>query len=136
MTDKAEIKAYLLELLKDKADFALLFGSWAMDEEQITLESDVDCGVFFHSNIVADNSYWNIAEYFEHNLGRKLDIVCLNTADIIISAQIVVTGEVLFSQSKEQLDGWRAQVMSRYFDFKQSRKIIEENILVRPNHGS
>ena len=135
MHNKDEIKAYLLELLQDKADFALLFGSWAKGNEQINPESDVDCGVFFHADVVADNSYWEIAEQFEYNVGRKLDLICLNNADIIISSQIIATGEVLFAQSKNQLDAWRAQVMSRYFDFKQSRKNIEENILVRPNYG-
>ncbi|MDA3903796.1 MAG: nucleotidyltransferase domain-containing protein [Desulfuromusa sp.] len=131
---KDKIKAILIDLLRDKADFALLFGSWAKDEARITRESDVDCGVFFHPAIVADKSYFDIAEHFEYTLGRKLDIVCLNTADIIIASQIVATGEVFFAHSKTQLDAYRAQVMSRYLDFKQSRKIIEDNILVRPNY--
>ncbi len=132
---KAEIKTVLLELLQDKADFALLFGSWAKDAAKVTRESDVDCGVFFYPAVVADSSYFEIAEYFENIVGRKLDIVCLNTADIIISAQIIATGEALFVRSKDQLDLYRANVMSRYLDFKKSRKIIEDHILVRPNNG-
>lgn len=135
MNDKVEIKEFLLELLQDKADFALLFGSLAKGDGQGRAESDVDCGVFFHSDIAADNSYWDIAERFEVKFGRKLDLVCLNKTDIIISAQILAHSELLFAKSESQVDAWRAQVMSRYFDFKQSRRIIEENILVRPNHG-
>jgi len=133
--EKDKIKTVLIELLHDKADFALLFGSWVKDEARITRESDVDCGVFFHPAIVADKSYFDIAERFEFTVGRKLDIVCLNTADIIIASQIVATGEEIFAHSKNQLDAYRAHVMSRYLDFKQSRKIIEGNILVRPNYG-
>lgn len=133
--EKDKIIKNLIELLRDKADFALLFGSWAKDEARITKESDVDCGVFFYPEIVADKSYFDIAEHFEYTLGRKLDIVCLNSADIIIAAQIVATGEEVFINSRNQLDVYRAHVMSRYLDFKQSRKVIEDNILVRPNYG-
>jgi len=135
MKSKAEIKKILIELIHDKADFALLFGSWAKGEGYTTSRSDVDCGVFFYPAIIKDRSYFEIVDHFESMVGLKLDIVCLNTADVIISSQIVATGEVLFMQSKNQLDAYRANVMSRYLDFKQSRKIIEDNILVRPNHG-
>jgi predicted nucleotidyltransferase len=111
MKTKNEIKAILKDLLVDKADFALLFGS-LVKQAQFSSESDVDCGVFLHSEHVEDLSYFDIAEQFEHIVGRKLDLVCLNTADT-----------------------YKANVMSRYVDFKQSRKTIEDNILVRPNYG-
>ena len=135
MKMKNEIKKILTELLIDKADFALLFGSWAKGEAYTTNESDVDCGVYFYPQIVKDRSYYALAEQFESVVGRKLDIICLNNADIIIASQIVATGEELFSHSKNKLDAYRANVMSRYLDFKQSRKIIEDNILIRPNYG-
>lgn len=135
LEEKQKIKACLEELFLDKADFAFLFGSWAKQTARVTVDSDVDCGVFSHTQSADELSYFDVAEQFEHLMDRKLDIVCLNTADVIISAQIVATGEEIFAKSKDQLDAWRAQVMSRYFDFKQSRKIIENNILVRPNHG-
>jgi predicted nucleotidyltransferase len=135
MNKKDEIRAILIELLFEKADFALLFGSWAKDNARITRESDVDCGVFFNSDIVADQSYFDIAEHFELMVGRKLDIVCLNTADIIIASQVITTGEELFAKSKQQLVAYRTKIISRYLDFKKSRKIIEDNILVRPNYG-
>ena len=47
MIDKNDIMACLKDLLEDKADFALLFGSWAGEGLGMTAESDVDCGVFF-----------------------------------------------------------------------------------------
>ena len=132
---KNEIQTILTNLLINKADFALLFGSWIKGNDLVNAESDVDCGVFFRSEIVDDKSYFDIAEQFESIVGRKLDLVCLNTADIIIAAQIVATGEKLFSHSQNQFDTYQANVISRYIDFKQSRKIIEKNILIRPNYG-
>ena len=135
MKTKAEIEKILRELLQDKADFAFLFGSWAKGEAAVRDESDVDCGAFFHPSIVENLSYFDIAEQFELLVGRKLDLICLNTADIIIASQVVVNGEELFAKSKRQLLAYRAYVMSRYLDFKQSRKIIEDNILIRPNYG-
>lgn len=135
MKMKLEIEIILRELLQNKADFAFLFGSWTKSEAYVTSESDVDCGAFFHPTIVEDLSYFDIAEHFEFLVGRKLDLVCLNTADIIIAAQVISNGEELFARSKQQLLVYRAAVMSRYIDFKQSRKIIEDNILIRPNYG-
>jgi len=135
MKTKAEIEEILRELLHEKADFAFLFGSWAKGEDYITSESDVDCGAFFHLSVVKDLSYLDIIDQFEFMVGRKLDLICLNTADIIIASQVVANGEELFATSKQQLLAYRAYVMSRYLDFKQSRKIIEDNILRRPNYG-
>jgi len=132
---KNELKQILIQLLADKADFALLFGSWAKGEAHTNQHSDIDCAAYFTPQIVADESYFDLAEQFESIVGRKLDLICLNNADIIIASQVVATGEVLFSHSKTQLNQYQAYVMSRYFDFKQSRKIIETNILTRPNHG-
>lgn len=132
--NKDEIKAILIELLYEKADFAFLFGSWAKDDARITGESDVDCGVFFYSEVVVDNSYFDIAEHFESMVGRKLDIVCLNTADIIIASQVIATGDELFAKSEQQIVAYQSNIISRYLDFKKSRKIIEDNILVRPNY--
>lgn len=134
MKTKNEIKKILVELLDDKADFALLFGSFARGEAHVNDKSDVDCAVFFQSHIVASRSYFDLAEQFEELVGCKLDIICLNTADIIIASQVVATGEVLFSHSKNQLYQYQSYVMGRYLDFKQSRKIIEDNILTRLNH--
>ena len=135
MKTKTEIEEILRELLQDKADFAFLFGSWAKGEAAVHGESDVDCGAFFHPAIVEDLSYFDVAEQFEFLVGRKLDLICLNTADIIIASQVVANGEELFAKSKQQLLAYRANIMSRYLDFKQSRKIIEDNILIRPNYG-
>lgn len=133
--DKSEIVRLLVDLLQDKADFALLFGSYAKENNIVRDDSDIDCAAFFYPKFVTDYSYLEIAEEFQLVYGRKLDLICLNTADIIISMQVVVTGEVLFASSNEQLNRYRAQILSRYIDFKRSRKIIEENILVRPKNA-
>ncbi|OQY23975.1 MAG: hypothetical protein B6I37_04320 [Desulfobacteraceae bacterium 4572_35.2] len=135
MNNKDEIRTLLTELLLSKADFVFLFGSWAKENAQIRPESDVDCGAFFNVTALQEQSLYDITERFEIISGRKLDLICLNTADIIIASQIVATGEVIFSHSKERLNAYQALVMSRYFDFKQSRKIIENHILVRPKYG-
>jgi len=133
--DKSEVVRLLVLLLQDKADFALLFGSYAKGDDFVRSDSDIDCAAFFHPEFVTDYSYLEIAEEFQLAHGRKLDLICLNTADIIIATQVVVTGEILFASSKEQLHRYHSQVLSRYIDFKRSRKIIEDNILVRPTYA-
>lgn len=133
--DKLEVVRLLVLLLQDKADFALLFGSYVKGDDFVSGDSDIDCAAFFHPEFVRDYAYLEISEAFASTHGRKLDLVCLNTADIIIASQVVTTGELLFANSKEQLDQYRIQVLSRYIDFKRSRKIIEDNILVRPKYA-
>ena len=133
--DKSEVVRLLVSLLQDKADFALLFGSYAKGDTFVRDDSDIDCAAFFHPEFVTDYAYLEMAEVFASAHGRKLDLICLNTADIIIATQVVMTGELLFTVSKEQFDLYRAQILSRYIDFKRSRKIIEDNILVRPQYA-
>ncbi len=135
MSQKSQILAVLTELFSDLADFALMFGSWARDESRITEESDVDCGVHFSREISDEALYGDIPERFQSRTGRKLDLVRLNDADIIIAAQVVMTGEAVFVNSRERFEAYRVKILSRYFDFKISRKIIEDNILVRPHYG-
>jgi hypothetical protein len=91
--------------------------------------------VYFKQVPSLEHLYSDIPETFRARIGRKLDIICLNTADIIIANQVLRTGERVFVNSEDALVLFSAQVMSRYVDFKQSRRIIEDNILVRPVNG-
>ena len=142
ITDEREFHAQkqavlncLKDLLYSEAEFVLLFGSWVGEGKNVTTHSDVDCGVFFKKVPSLDHLYSDIPEIFRARIGRKLDIICLNTADIIIANQVIRTGERAFVNSEDAFVRFSAQVMSRYVDFKQSRKIIEDNILVRPVNG-
>jgi len=135
MSQKDEIIAVLKDLFSDKSDFALLFGSWARDEARITADSDVDCGVFLNEDIPVEILYGELPTDFYSRTGRELDIVRLNDADIIIASQIVMTGEPVFVNSEERFDAYRVKILSLYFDFKKSRKIIEDRILVKPRYG-
>lgn len=132
---KQAIMNCLRDLLYAEADFVLLFGSWAGDGERVTAHSDVDCGVYFKQVPSLEHLYSELPETFRARIGRKLDIICLNTADIIIANQVIRTGERVLVNSEDALVRFSAQVMSRYVDFKQSRRIIEDNILVRPVNG-
>lgn len=132
---KQAIMDCLRDLLYAEAEFALLFGSWAGEGERVKAHSDVDCGVYFKQVPSLEHLYSDIPETFREIIGRKLDIICLNTADIIIANQIIRSGERVFVNSEDVLVQFSAQVMSRYVDFKLSRRIIEDNILVRPVNG-
>jgi predicted nucleotidyltransferase len=135
LSQKQAIMDCLRDLLYAEAEFVLLFGSWAGEGERVTAHSDVDCGVYFKQVPSLEHLYSDIPETFRARIGRKLDIICLNTADIIIANQVLRTGERVFVNSEDALVLFSAQVMSRYVDFKQSRRIIEDNILVRPVNG-
>jgi predicted nucleotidyltransferase len=142
ITDEREFHAQkqailncLKDLLYSEAEFVMLFGSWTGDGKRLTAHSDVDCGVYFKQIPSLEHLYSDIPETFRARIGRKLDIICLNTADIIIANQVIRTGEGVFVNSVDAFVRFSAQVMSRYVDFKQSRKIIEDNILVRPVNG-
>ena len=126
--------AYLDKLLHDKVHFALLFGSAVDPGEFKHDDSDVDCGAFFLSEDISLGEIAAISHDFFDATGRKLDLIPLRHADIIICSQIIGTGKEFIVNSPDQLVGFKAHVLRRYGDFKQSRKIIEDNILVKPKH--
>jgi len=123
--DIPAIKKTLAEYLHPHADFAFVFGS--IVSGHFCSESDVDCAAFFRS--APDwRALIGMQAALAEMLGRDVDVISLNTADSIITMQVLANGELLFCSDRDAVNCFRAQKISEYLDFKQSRACIEKRM--------
>ena len=125
------LKIFLQQSLGQQINFAYLLGSFGT--ERFNEKSDIDLAVFW--NIVPDFSkIMEIKADWERKFGREVDLVSLNSADIIFSMQVLETGRLLTCGDPGRLLEWKVKQLAMYPDFKFSRKIIEKNILNRKRY--
>jgi predicted nucleotidyltransferase len=132
-----EIQHKAKKILNSHVEFCFLLGS--ADTPRFNSHSDIDLAVFWK-----DFNYQPNIEFFEFNLSivqlledefqREIDLVTLNDIDVIFGMQVLETGRLLFDNNDEELLKWKVFQLSRYPDFKYSRKIIEDNILKRKKY--
>lgn len=124
---KTTALAPIIPLLRERAEFALLFGS--LKSGRIMPESDIDIGVFLKEGKPDFEEYLGLKSALSDASGREVDLVILNTCDIIIAMQIIANGELIINNNPGMFIRYKAAKISEYIDFKMSRKIIEENLL-------
>jgi predicted nucleotidyltransferase len=113
------------------AEFAFLLGSAATERFNDT--SDIDIAVYWKVNQSMDFKL-KILSSLETMLGRNVDLVSLNDIDVIYAIEVLTRGKTLLNNNKELLLNWKVTQLSKYPDFKFSRKIIENNILKRKKY--
>lgn len=120
----AKLKSFLLG--HDNAIFAFLFGSYA--EGSVTRDSDLDIAIFFNSrpDIYMRNE---LRGKLEKMLGKTADLVALNEASPVIRMQVLRKGILLVNKDPRVYDEFFVNTIKEYYDLKQNRKQIEENIL-------
>jgi len=119
----AKLKSFLLGY--DNAIFAFLFGSYA--EGSVTRNSDLDIAIFFNSrpDIYMQNE---LREELEKMLGKTADLVALNEASPVIRMQVLRKGILLVNKDPMVYNEFFVNTIKEYYDLKQNRKQIEENI--------
>ena len=122
---KESIKEICKDYLKSTCTFAFLFGSFTTDH--FRKDSDIDIAVFFNENPDIGKKI-DIQVELETVLKRDVDLVCLNDSDPIISMQILANGELIVENDRSAFISYKANQISKYIDFKQSRKIIEDSL--------
>ena len=127
MTEKQTIIFRLCELLKGKAEFALLFGS--ITNDNFNIESDIDIAVYFNSEFNIKEKKSVIRREIINSFDRDIDLIILNDADIIITMQVLANGNIIINENNSNFVLFKAKKISEYLDFKISRKIIEDNML-------
>ncbi len=125
------IKTTLETLVSDQIEFAYLLGSAVT--ERFHSESDIDLAVYW-KKVPEFSEMVKIIAKLEIIFKRDVDLVSINTADLVFSQQILETGRLLICHSPGLLLKWKTEQMAQYPDFKYSRKIIEDNILQRKKH--
>jgi len=125
---KEELIDKVIEYIdKSNIQFIVIFGSILKDS--FNNESDIDIGIMFKS----DTDFFEARKQISLNLyeliNNDLDIVALNTADIIITMQIIANGKLMYCENNENYTSFKVRKLSEYADFKQSRQWLENNFL-------
>jgi len=92
-------------------------------------ESDIDIGIYLKKGKPDFEEYFKLKGALSDASDRDVDLVILNTCDIIIAMQIIANGELIVNNNPGMFIRYKAEKISQYIDFKMSRKIIEENLL-------
>lgn len=115
--------------LSNDVEFALLFGSVVTN--RITPESDIDVGVYCKKQNLSFEERLDLKDRLESVTKREVDVVFLNSSDIIITMQILANGKLIVNNDPGLFALFKSQKISEYIDFKRDRKAIEDNLFVR-----
>jgi predicted nucleotidyltransferase len=127
-----EISSVALRLLSTEAVFCYLLGS--ADTPRFHSESDIDIAVYWKGGELSFERRVELKTNLEDQLGHPVDLISLNTIDVIYGVQVLETGRILFCHDPGLLLEWKASQLSKYPDFKRSRAVIENNILIRKKY--
>lgn len=103
--------------------FAFVFGSFGTPA--FGDESDLDLAVDFGRRLEPRERF-DLAGRLDEAAGRRVDLVDLRSADPIISMQVLRTGRAFLVADPRALAVFRMTAPSRYFDWKISRRPVEE----------
>ena len=107
------------------ASFALVFGSYGT--ERFGPESDVDLAVRYPGPL-PPKEFVDLLHRLNSLSGRAVDLVDLASADPIIAMQVLRNGRPLLARDRAALESFRMTTPSRYFDWKVSRRPVEERL--------
>jgi predicted nucleotidyltransferase len=127
IVDKEDLLSPLVPVLREKAEFALLFGSAAAG--RLTEESDIDIGVYLREPKIIYDEYADLIFKLNEATCREIDLVIMNTCDIIIAMQILANGKLIINNNPGAFVLYKARKIGEYIDFKMDRKIIEDSLL-------
>lgn len=117
----------ILPLLGD-AQFAYVFGS--LGQRAFSRESDVDLAVAYDRRLDAGTRI-ELAARLAEAARRQVDLVDLRSADPIICMQVLRKGRVVVVSDRHALHLFQMTTLSRYQDFKISRRLVEEAVFNR-----
>lgn len=126
MESRAEVQEKLTILLRDRVVFALLFGSVIRDD--FRPESDIDVAVYLKQLPAKRKDLFSMLGALRREFERDLDIIVLNTSDIIITMQVLANGRLLLDNDHVAFVTFKARKISEYLDFKKDRLVIEKNL--------
>lgn len=116
-----KIKKVLLPI----AEFALIYGSAAT--ERFNEESDIDLAVYFRK-IPTMEERIRLTVKLGILMNRDVDLIILNTSDIIITMQALANGNLILNKDPQFFYAFKAQKIGMYIDFKISRQKLEDNL--------
>ncbi len=125
-----------LEKIAEKINFSLsvevayYFGSFAEGKEN--RESDLDIAVLCkRGSVPSTEKVWELRLELADLCGRDVDILILNDAGLVIAMQVISKGKVFIENTQKAHEMYAAEIFSRYAEFKELVKPMEDNILKR-----
>ena len=107
------------------ASFALVFGSFGTERSRP--ESDLDLAVRYQKPLT-QAQVLDLTHRVSEIAGRNVDLVDLGSADPIIAMQVLRHGRPLLVRDRAAFETFRLTTPSRYFDWKLSRRPVEERM--------
>ncbi|HPA52963.1 MAG TPA: nucleotidyltransferase domain-containing protein [Thermoanaerobaculia bacterium] len=107
------------------ASFALVFGSFGTERSRP--ESDLDLAVRYQKPLT-QAQVLDLTHRVSEIAGRNVDLVDLGSADPIIAMQVLRHGRPLLVRDRAAFETFRMTTPSRYFDWKLSRRPVEERL--------
>ena len=102
-----------------------LFGSAA--NGPMREDSDVDFALHYRPGIKTDwAAIGELSCDLEAILGRKVDLGCLNSRDLVYAMQAIQTGRLVYSAHEKAAIAFASLLQSLYLDLKEDRKVVED----------
>lgn len=122
MKELSEIQ--IIEFLKKRIPKLIgiyIFGSYA--DNTANRESDIDIAFLSFEKIGAVEK-WKIQEELASLLDIDVDLVDLKDATVVLRAEVVENGKLIFSADKYQVDYFEMTTYSMYADLNETRADI------------
>ena len=109
-----------------------VFGSFA---EGISCErSDIDIAVLLANSVEKDQYLdyrLDIIEEIQKRITRKVDVIILNQAPILLRFQALKKGKLIFERNANRRAEFQARSMARYYDYKRYFDFHNRNLMKR-----
>ena len=138
--DKEELIAKLAPAISAKPEivFAYLFGSVA--KGTAGHKSDVDVAVFLDPSFALKEEGFGylsiLTEELSALLGRRVDVVILNSVRIVLKHQVLKSGLLLHTKSNEARRTFHERTIREYLDFKPALRVQREYLHKRLLNGT
>ncbi len=113
--------------------FAYLFGSRV--KGNVTALSDTDIAVFLDEQLTPDECFQarlklasDLAVAYKTD---KIDLVVLNDSPLVLSFEVISTGEILYCADESKRVGYESKIMSLYFDQQYYHQRHSQSIINR-----
>lgn len=121
---KAKTEITIINFLKEKiSDISgiYIFGSFA--DETATSNSDIDIG-FLNQQKIDPVKKWEIQEELASILDNDIDLVDLKDASVILRAEVIEKGKLIYSSDKYLTGYFEMTTYSMYADLNETRSDI------------
>lgn len=121
-----EVQKYLVPLLNPY--FIIVFGSYT--KGSFREDSDLDIAFLSHQEF-SSHEIFLIAQGLASLIHRDVDLVNLRGASTVFKAQIVATGEVIYSQDEQRLYDFQIRSLKEYALLNEERANVLQTIKER-----